>query len=572
MLGIRGRVLLALVLVALVTPLVLLATHGWIFGGLRTALDRAETERVAAALDLEIRRLGDLAARTSDWANRVAAAAERTGDQAPQLELLREPDPGWVQRRRLRRTREALAVTAERARLERWVVLDPAGAPCAGEAGAPRPPLDPATLASLPEGLPVWSWDPGRERLWQIAVAGWPRGAGPEGRRLAFVALAEHPPAQLAGRIGAALDAEVVVEPRRPGRRPPAPGGGIALATLPGVASAPAAYLLAEPAVGARTLTQGVRRSVALAAAAGLAAAVLLALLLGPWLTRPLERLTAAVARITGGEEAPTPLPEGPGEVGRLALAIDGMLVTIRREQVRRLAAERQAAWQEVARRVAHEVKNPLTPIRLAVDNLRRTARRRPEALAPALEEEAAAILHEVGRLERLVREFTEFARLPVPRPEPVDLPALVHASLTAQAGPGEAVAVEVEAAEDLPPVAADPDLLGAALENIARNAVEAMGAEGGRLAATIRRLDATGPPRVEVLVADTGPGVPEELRERLLEPYVTGRGPAGTGLGLAIAARVVREHGGVLELADTGAGGACFRIVLPAGSEAGRA
>ncbi|MFZ4689581.1 MAG: sensor histidine kinase [Polymorphobacter sp.] len=218
------------------------------------------------------------------------------------------------------------------------------------------------------------------------------------------------------------------------------------------------------------------------------------------------------------------------------------------------LADQRRAAWADVARRIAHEIKNPLTPIQLAAERLQRKYGRQiaedPETFAIL----TATIVRQVGDLRRMVDEFSDFARLPKPvfAPEPVE--ALVRQVLVLQEVSFPAIAFSVDVPADLTLVC-DRQQLGRALTNLVKNAAESVTArlerEGavappGHIDISVAEADAC----LVVTVTDNGIGLPAESRERLTEPYVTTRA-RGTGLGLAIVKKIIEDHGGTLELGD---------------------
>jgi nitrogen fixation/metabolism regulation signal transduction histidine kinase len=200
---------------------------------------------------------------------------------------------------------------------------------------------------------------------------------------------------------------------------------------------------------------------------------------------------------------------------------------------------------------VAHEVKNPLAPIRLTVQNLLKARRQSPEIFDELFEDGARAILEEVDQLQRLVTEFSEFARLPEPRPVRVDIDRLVDSVLHLHAGePG--LVIDRRRGSGVPPVQGDPDLLARAFKNLVANAVEAMGGEGGTLGVETAVEDGS----VVVRIVDAGPGFSEEVERHLFEPYFTTKA-AGTGLGMTLAYRIVTEHGGWIAASNRPEGGA---------------
>jgi signal transduction histidine kinase len=276
---------------------------------------------------------------------------------------------------------------------------------------------------------------------------------------------------------------------------------------------------------------------------------------------RRLDKLSRRIERSAEAGHIVEPLGEGSGPIAELGRSVERAFATLSQEQIFRADAERRAAWEEVARRVAHEVKNPLTPIRLAIDNLQRASARGDDALSAALPVESAAIREEVRRLERLVNEFHEFARLPVPTFAALELVPLLREALEGQTRSHDAVALEVDVVEEPPILHADPDLLVMAFTNLARNAVQAMGEGGGTLRARIDVIERGC--RLLVEIEDEGPGLSQEQLETIFEPYVTGR-EDGTGLGLAITRRIIAGHGGTIEAAAGAGGGALFRVFLP--------
>jgi signal transduction histidine kinase len=318
----------------------------------------------------------------------------------------------------------------------------------------------------------------------------------------------------------------------------------------------------ADVAAARRDLLQAAARIAPLA----LLTALLVGLLLAEGISRPVRAL-AARAEAIAAERAAGPLSAAPAsdEVRGLTRSFDRMLEALTDSETRRLGAERVAAWQEVARRVAHEVHNALSPIRLGVENLRRTRLKSPSDFDRALDEEGGAILEEVESLRRLVEEFSLFARLPAPVPVSCDLGEIVlqAAALEGARAASLGVAVRIDDGGAVHRVHGDADMLGRALRNIVANALDAL--EG----ATERRLDIrlrTAKGWEEIEVRDTGPGFSPAARDRAFEPYFTTRAErGGTGLGLAIVHRIVIEHGGTVR-AETGSpGGAVVVLRLPA-------
>jgi two-component system nitrogen regulation sensor histidine kinase NtrY len=225
----------------------------------------------------------------------------------------------------------------------------------------------------------------------------------------------------------------------------------------------------------------------------------------------------------------------------------------------RQLVDQRQAAWSDVAQRIAHEIKNPLTPIQLATERLSRRYRKQIEDKPELFEELTSTIIRQVGDLRKMVDEFSSFARLPKPLFRSEDVVALTRQALFLQEVSRPDIAFAFEASDAVDTIACDRHQFGQAMTNVLKNAVEAVEArakdEGseykGRIAVSLRAAD----DRIEVSVTDNGIGLPQD-RDRIVEPYVTTR-DKGTGLGLAIVKKIVEEHGGDMTFAtnlDNGA------------------
>ena len=223
--------------------------------------------------------------------------------------------------------------------------------------------------------------------------------------------------------------------------------------------------------------------------------------------------------------------------------------------------AQQALAWREVAKRIAHEIKNPLTPIQLSTQRLRKKFAERAPDVASAFDECTRTIIQEVEALRNLVDEFSRFARMPTPHPRPGDLNAVVRqvGQLYGEAQPGVKLSMDLE--ESLPAASLDPDHLKRALINLVDNAITAMGEQGGELVISTRHIREDG--RLQLTVADTGPGFPLEDRDRAFLPYYSTKRSSG-GLGLAIVHRIVLEHGGEIRIEDNEPRGARVVIALP--------
>lgn len=289
-----------------------------------------------------------------------------------------------------------------------------------------------------------------------------------------------------------------------------------------------------------------------------LVAAVYLAGHLSRQLSRPIDELVGWTRLIRRHESLPAgPPTRGAPEFASLRLALRDMAGALDAARGQELEAERLRTFREVARRVAHEIKNPLTSMRIALDQLQRAegAAERPVNGRTAMAREVLAA--ETDRLERLAREFADFGRLPEGPTSEVDLVELLE-ELGRTAVP-EGVVVHVAANGGRRTIQGHYDPLRRAFSNLFRNAAEAMAGHG-----TID-VEVTGEGRgVVIIVADHGPGIPAELRGRVFEPYLTTK-PDGTGLGLALVRQTIDAHHGTIAVGETAGGGATFTLVFPA-------
>ncbi len=235
------------------------------------------------------------------------------------------------------------------------------------------------------------------------------------------------------------------------------------------------------------------------------------------------------------------------------------------------LRAQKAAAWHEVARRIAHELKNPLTPIALSAERIARQLDRgpvTPEA-ERVLRQCSVIIAREVESVKALADEFSQFSRFPTAQPVTTSMNKIVRNALDVFAGRLEGIALSVDLAQDLPPVHVDPEQLKRVVVNLVDNAAEAMrDSMVKRLLVVTRATPGDSPDTVEVLVADTGRGVSAEDKEKLFLPYFSTK-ERGTGLGLAIVSHIISEHGGRIRVEDNRPSGARFYVEIPVAAEA---
>ncbi len=242
--------------------------------------------------------------------------------------------------------------------------------------------------------------------------------------------------------------------------------------------------------------------------------------------------------------------PLSPGEEPDYVLVLDDVTQLIQ--------AQRDAAWGEAARRMAHEIKNPLTPIQLSAERLEAKLADRLEGPArDTLTRATATIVGQVAAMKSLVDAFAQYARLPSPRIERVDLNALTREVMHLYEG---GIPLELDLAPELPPVAGDPSLLRQVLVNLMKNAQEALHDRESPKIRVETRLEGE---RIALVVEDNGPGFPEELKHRMFEPYATTK-PRGTGLGLPVVKKIIEEHHGDIEVRNLDGGGARICVRLP--------
>jgi PAS domain S-box-containing protein len=246
----------------------------------------------------------------------------------------------------------------------------------------------------------------------------------------------------------------------------------------------------------------------------------------------------------------------------------DGSLVVVFEDITALLTAQRSAAWGEVARRLAHEIKNPLTPIQLSAERLRRR-------LLPGLAGEDAELLErathtiaqQVAAMKQMVNAFSDYARAPDMQLMHFSLNQLVQEVVELYRLQDPACSIELELAADLPEIEADRGRMRQILANLITNGLEALaGVQGGRVTIATRLHIGVGAPQAALIVTDNGPGFRRDLLSQAFEPYVTSKA-RGTGLGLAIVKRIIEEHGGRIEAENGAEGGARVQVLLPIGA-----
>ncbi len=276
-------------------------------------------------------------------------------------------------------------------------------------------------------------------------------------------------------------------------------------------------------------------------------------------ITRPVRRLAESAGRVAAGDWGATVEVATADEIGQLARAFNRMTHELVEQRERLVQSERVAAWRELARRLAHELKNPLFPLQITVENMQRARDQYPEQFDEVFREGTATLLAELANLKQIISRFSDFAKMPAPEMRRIQLNDLAADTVKLFAPQLSQAHIAVRTALDphLPVIMGDHEQLGRVLRNLALNAIDAM-PQGGTL--TIRTAAHETGVRLEV--SDTGVGLTPEECERLFTPYYTTR-THGTGLGLAIVQSVISDHKGRISVESEPGKGSTFRIDL---------
>jgi signal transduction histidine kinase len=332
---------------------------------------------------------------------------------------------------------------------------------------------------------------------------------------------------------------------------------------LDGIDGKPLAHLVvAVSDAGLRQRLREVALYSAALAAAAIIGAILLALFVSRRMSRDLDALLGGVRAVASGDLDHRVEARGRDEIGKVAGAFNVMTHDLKEAKEKLVMAERVAAWQDIAKSLAHELKNPLTPIQMSVETMRKTWEKKHASFDEIFDESTRTVLEEVQRLKKIITEFSQFARMPTQERRACDVNEVTASAITLYRG---AVRVVSELGGGLPAIDADRDQLTQVILNLLENARDAVASRGsdesvGRITVRTRSVDA----RVVLEVEDNGPGFDPALKDRLFAPYFTTK-ESGTGLGLAIVRRIVSDHGGRIEATSAPGAGARFTIELPA-------
>ncbi len=294
------------------------------------------------------------------------------------------------------------------------------------------------------------------------------------------------------------------------------------------------------------------------------------AILLTERIISPLVHLEDATRRVAEGDFGFRILTRPRDELANLVDSFNSMVAELERSRKKLLQAERITAWQEIAQRLAHEIRNPLTPIKLSAQRIlkKHSELGAAEQFDKVLFSSTAAIIREVETLEKLLREFSDFAKLPVPQPAPVNLRELLGEVASTYAHMSGTVRIDLEEVPRSVVLSADPGQIRQVFANLFKNAIQAM-PSGGVLAVRADTVKKASTSYCRIAVSDTGTGIDEKDRERVFDPYFTTK-KDGTGLGLAIVQRILFDHKGNVWVESDGRAGTTFYIDLPAAPPAG--
>jgi signal transduction histidine kinase len=310
-------------------------------------------------------------------------------------------------------------------------------------------------------------------------------------------------------------------------------------------------------------LTQRIVTIAAVVAAAALFVGLLVSLWVASRITRPVEELAAGAREVATGRWDTRIDVRGTDEIGQLATAFNDMTRTLAVQKEKLVQTERVAAWRELARRLAHELRNPLFPLQITIENLQRAKQLEAKQFLEVFNESTATLKTEFANLNTIVGRFSDFSKMPTPQFTKVNVNELLRSTLRLFEAQFNAVGkptitTELFLTDPLPEIDADPDLLHRAFQNLVLNALDAMPA-GGTL--TLRTFERERNIRIEV--ADTGKGLTPEECSRLFTPYYTTK-QLGTGLGLAIVQSVISDHHGTISVSSDEGRGTSFKIELP--------
>ena len=324
----------------------------------------------------------------------------------------------------------------------------------------------------------------------------------------------------------------------------------------------PAVLTVAISRAGMVNAQQHIRAIAYGVASGGILLAIIFSLWIAARISRPIEELAGAAHDVARGAWDTHVPVHGHDEVSVLAQSFNHMTDQLVSQRERLVQSERVAAWRELARRLAHELKNPLFPLQLTVENLVRARGLQPEEFNEVFNESTQTLSSEIANLKTIIGRFSDFSKMPKPVLERIDAKDAIERVKTLYSTlaerNGASIKLETDVASEAMPLMADPELLHRALSNLVLNAMDAM-PNGGTVKIAAKSIENA----IEMRVSDTGEGLTPEECERLFTPYYTTK-QHGTGLGLAIVQSVVADHAGTIAVESRTGEGATFVIALP--------
>ena len=291
--------------------------------------------------------------------------------------------------------------------------------------------------------------------------------------------------------------------------------------------------------------------------------AILISFLLSDEVIRPIVSLEAATRRVSEGDYSYRILTRSGDELSNLAKSFNMMLGELENSRKKMMQTEKISAWQEIARQLAHELRNPLTPIKLSAERLMRKYKSDPDNIGPVLEKALPGIISEVGTLDTLLREFRDFSQLPTPKFTRVELALILNEAAAGYVNSYPNIEFDLSTISPHLEMTVDPDQLRQVFSNLIKNACEAIGGEAGKISIQTDLVIKGNSSYCRIRVQDSGPGIETDNYDQVFNPYFTTKDD-GTGLGLPIVERIIFDHRGEIWFETDSGHGTTFFIDLP--------
>ena len=282
-------------------------------------------------------------------------------------------------------------------------------------------------------------------------------------------------------------------------------------------------------------------------------------------ITKPLDMLVSAASEIGQGNLNKNIQYKGKGEISSLISAFNYMILSLKDAQQKLIASERISAWREAARRIAHEIKNPISPIQVSIKTLIKVKKEKPQVFDELFEQSTQTILEEVAKLHSLADSFSLFAQVPTPTISLADINQLLKQITQLYKSSVEQDIIQEEYDSTIPPLNVDPRLISSAFQNIVKNAVEALPKENPVISLKTSLYGENDLQWARIIITDNGKGISKENLNRIFQPYFTNK-PKGSGLGLTIANEIINQHKGRIMVESDEGKGTSFIIDLPLG------